>query len=206
MRKLDRWVRLSLGLLGALLLFSGCGRKPEARTEAEPKTRTEAEPEISQEMEENQATEEEGFPAQMPAFTTTDLEGNTVTESIFEDKELTVINVWGTFCGPCVGEMPELGEWVRELPESVQLVGLVVDINGENDTEHKEKAAAILEEADAEFLQLIANEDFAPVMEWIIGVPTTLFVDKEGKLVGDPIVGANVDGYKSFVETYLEGR
>ncbi|MCI8418191.1 MAG: TlpA family protein disulfide reductase [Lachnospiraceae bacterium] len=195
MGKKNKWVRLGYGMLGVLLLFSGCGKKKE------PETKTEVETEISAETEETE--QNEGFPAQIPAFSTKDLEGNTVTESIFGEKDLTVINIWGTFCGPCVGEMPELGEWVKNMPEEVQLIGLIVDIKGEEDTEHKEKAAAILEEADADFLQLIANADFAPVMEWVIGVPTTLFVDQEGNLVGDPIVGARVDEYKSFVEAYL---
>ena len=45
--------------------------------------------------------------------------------------------------------------------------------------------------------------DFAPVMGQVVGVPTTLFIDGDGKIVGDPIVGVNVDGYKKFVEDYL---
>lgn len=43
-----------------------------------------------------------------PAFTTTDLNGNAVTEEIFLGKALTVVNIWGTFCDPCVNEMPLL--------------------------------------------------------------------------------------------------
>ncbi len=60
-----------------------------------------------------------------------------------------------------------------------------------------------MEKADADFLQIIANADFGPVMRWVVGVPTTLFVDKEGNIVGDPIVGADVEGYKQFVEDYF---
>lgn len=144
-----------------------------------------------------------GFPTKMPSFTTKDLDGNTVTESIFSDKDLTIINIWGTFCPPCIGEMPELGEWAREMPDNVQLVGLVSDISGDDDTEHHDLAVEILEKADADFLQIIANQDFTPIMQYIIGVPTTLFVDKEGNIVGNPIIGASVDGYKQFVEDYL---
>ena len=43
-----------------------------------------------------------------PSFETTDTKGNKVTEKIFADKEITMVNVWGTFCGPCINEMPEL--------------------------------------------------------------------------------------------------
>ena len=146
------------------------------------------------------------IPDKMPAFSAKDLEGNTVTDSIFGEKDLTVVNIWGTFCNPCVGEMPELGEWAKEMPENVQMVGLIVDINGEEDTEHQELAITITERAGAEFTQIIANEDFNEIMRWVTGVPTTLFVDKEGNIVGDPIVGANVKGYKNFVEEYINGK
>ena len=141
-----------------------------------------------------------------PAFTATDLDGNTVTESIFREKDLTVLNIWGTFCGPCIGEMPELGEWAKEMPENVQIVGLIIGINGEEDIEHHDLAVDITQKAGADFTNLIANADFAPILKDVIGVPTTLFIDGDGNLVGDPVVGADVDGYKKFVEDYLNGQ
>lgn len=144
--------------------------------------------------------------AVFPAFTANDLDGNTVTESIFSEKDLTVLNIWGTFCGPCIGEMPELGEWAKEMPDNVQILGLIIDINGEEDTEHRDLAVDITSQAGVDFPNLIANEDFAPILKDVIGVPTTLFIDGEGNLVGDPVIGADVDGYKTFVEDYLNGQ
>lgn len=141
----------------------------------------------------------------MPAFTTKDLDGNTVTESIFTEKDLNVVNIWGTFCNPCIEEMPELGEWAKNMPDNVQLIGLVSDISDENDTKHYDLAVTIMERANADFLQIIANDDFNSIMKWVTGVPTTIFVDKEGNIVGK-IVGADVEGYKSFVEEYLNGQ
>lgn len=141
--------------------------------------------------------------AAFPAFTATDLDGNEVTESIFAEKDLTVLNIWGTFCGPCIGEMPELGEWAKEMPDNVQIVGLIIDINGEEDTEHRNLAVDITKQAGVDFTNLIANADFAPILKDVIGVPTTLFIDGDGNIVGDPIVGAGVDSYKTFVEDYL---
>lgn len=144
--------------------------------------------------------------AAFPAFTATDLDGSTVTESIFSEKDLTVLNIWGTFCGPCIGEMPELGEWAKEMPDNVQIVGLIIDINGEEDTEHRDLAVDITQQAGVDFTNLIANADFAPILKDVIGVPTTLFIDGDGNIVGDPIIGANVDGYKTFVEDYLNEK
>lgn len=173
-------------LAAAALLFAACGEAPQADVEAPA---------------EAPASDTEAY--QMPEFSTVDLNGETVTNDLFAEKDLTVLNVWGTFCGPCVAEMPELGEWAEELPENVQLVGLIIDIEGENDTEHRDAAVEITQKAGAEFRHLIANEDFAPFLEGVAGVPTTVFVDKEGKLVGSAILGAQVDKYKEFVEGFV---
>ncbi|MFW5677902.1 MAG: TlpA disulfide reductase family protein, partial [Acetivibrio ethanolgignens] len=135
--------------------------------------------------------------------TTKDLGGNTVTNSIFEEKDLTVVNIWGTFCTPCVEEMPELGEWAKSMPDNVQLVGLVADLQSEDDTEHHDLAVSITEKADANFTHMIANSDFDNITKSVTGVPTTFFVDKEGKIVGNAVVGADVEGCKKAVEDYF---
>lgn len=135
------------------------------------------------------------------AFTTTDLDGNEVTESIFSGYDLTVINVWGTFCGPCIGEMPELAQWHKELPENVQLIGLVSDVNEGGDVSAAQK---ILSDTGVQFVNLLSSNSLIPLLSMSQYVPTTYFVDSEGKMVGDPIVGADVNGYKQFVEEYLK--
>ncbi len=141
--------------------------------------------------------------SEMPSFTTKDINGTEVDSTIFAEKKLTVVNVWGTFCGPCIEEMPELAEWAKEMGDDVQLIGIVGDINGENDTQHIELAQTIAQKANVEFTNLIPNDDFSGFMSNIIGFPTTFFVDQTGAIVGEPIVGANVKGCKKFVETYF---
>ena len=141
--------------------------------------------------------------SEMPSFTTKDINGTEVDSTIFSEKKLTVVNVWGTFCGPCIEEMPELAEWAKEMGDDVQLIGIVGDINGENDTQHIELAQTIAQKANVEFTNLIPNDDFSGFMSNIIGFPTTFFVDQTGAIVGEPIVGANVKGCKKFVETYF---
>ena len=124
-------------------------------------------------------------------------------DSIFKDKDLTVLNIWGTFCGPCINEMPELGAWAKEMPENVQIIGLVADIVGETDSKQIDTAKTILEKTDANFQNIIPNADFSPLLSTVVGVPTTYFINREGKIVGKPIVGAQVSKYKAFVEDYL---
>ena len=151
----------------------------------------------------NQATEE--VYGTFSEFVTYDIDGNEVTESIFANKDLTVVNIWGTFCGPCINEMPELGAWEKELPDNVQIVGLIVDISSMDDETQIAAAKQITEKADVGFVNLIGgNGAFDELMASIVGVPTTIFVDKSGNIVGEIIVGADVDRYKSFVNKYVE--
>ena len=59
--------------------------------------------------------------ANIPDFTTTTITGETVTNEIFAAKKITVLNIWGTFCPPCIAEMPELGKMARSLPDDAQI-------------------------------------------------------------------------------------
>lgn len=205
-QKWKKYIKRTVVLGSVLILMTGCGDTGDSQDTVENDTtvQTTESDATGEETVQEETAEEEG--TKFPAFTATDLEGNTVTESIFADKDLTVLNIWGTFCGPCVGEMPELGEWAKEMPDNVQMVGLIIDINGEEDTEHRDLAVDIASKAGAEFTQLIANQDFVPVLKDVLGVPTTMFIDKDGNIAGEPILGADVDGYKKFVEEYLGGE
>ncbi len=197
----NRYMKKGMGLCAILICLTGCG---DAAGNGENPDKDA--PQVSESTSQDGGAAQKEDSTKFPVFTATDLEGNTVTESIFSEKDLTVLNIWGTFCNPCVGEMPELGEWAKEMPENVQLVGLIIDINGEEDTEHHDFAVDITQNAGADFTQMIANQDFAPVLKEVMGVPTTMFIDQDGNIVGDPILGADVDGYKKFVEDYLGGQ
>lgn len=133
-------------------------------------------------------------------FLTTDLDGNQVTEAIFENYDLTVINVWGTFCSPCIGEMPALAQWHATLPENVQLIGVISDVNVGGDTT---TARSILDRTGVKFVNLLTSPSLYPLLSMSQYVPTTYFVDAQGNMVGQPIVGADVEGYKQFVAEYL---
>lgn len=207
MKQKSRLSRLTVMFLMAAFLAAGCGKAPAGDTgKAESVEPAASEPEkrtADSEESESLSTAETGFPGQMPSFTAKDLDGNTVTEEIFGEKDLTVVNIWGTFCPPCIAEMPELGEWADSMPDNVQIIGLIIDISGDEDTKHHDLAVTITEKAGVQYTNVIANSDFNDVLKWVVGVPTTLFVDKEGMIVGSPVVGADVDGYKTFVEDYL---
>ena len=139
-----------------------------------------------------------------PDFTTVDIEGNSVTQDIFKDKKVTVINIWGTFCPPCIGEMPELGQWAREMPADAQIIGLVCDVSDKNDKKTINKAQKITAEANVKFVNIIPNSDIMKYLEQVEAVPTTIFVNSKGEIIGEMVVGANVPKYKELLKRYLK--
>ena len=152
-----------------------------------------------------QETSENGFPVNMPEFSTTDMDGNKVTKDTFADNDLTVVNFWATYCNPCIDELPELAEWKKELPNNVNLIGLLVDVDEKGSDQYK-LAEKIIKEAGADYQHLIATEEFDDMISNLVGVPTTFFVDSTGKIIGEPFAGADVNAYKQTVEDYLNGK
>lgn len=132
----------------------------------------------------------------LSSFTATDLAGNEVDQTIFADYDLTMVNVWATFCGPCINEMPELGEVSRQYAEagaSFQIVGIVSDLldrDGNVSEALLKNANDIVAASDAGFTHLIPSVSLYPLLGQITAVPTTLFVDKDGNQVGYAQMGS----------------
>lgn len=130
----------------------------------------------------------------LSGFTTTDLEGNTVDQSVLEDYDLTMVNVWATFCNPCLREMPDLGELAAEYEaKGVQFLGLVsdtLDREGQLVPDQVEEARRLVEETGADYVHLLPSEDLMGLLGQIYAVPTTFFVDSQGNQVGSAVVKA----------------
>ena len=123
-----------------------------------------------------------------PAFSAKDIYGAAVDNGIFADYELTMLNIWGTFCGPCIMEMPDLGELAAAMPAGTQLVGLVGDALNE---ENIELAQTIAESTGAAYLHIVPDLELYNFLRTdIVAYPTTLFIDKQGNMVGEPLIGA----------------
>jgi len=192
-------------------LLSGCagapqGSAPSPALDASPSLDAAPSPEVSPSPEATPSDAPASDTVTVPAFETRDLDGNTVTNDIFAQKDLTVVNVWGTFCTPCIDEMPALGEWMREMPENVQLIGIVIDLPLEGEASIHDAAVEILEGADAPFTCLETDGSLQQFLSGILGVPTTFLVDSDGSVVGNVILGADLDGYKQAVEDYFDAQ
>ena len=121
-------------------------------------------------------------------FEATDLEGNTVSEEVFTRSRLTMVNVWATYCNPCLSEMPFLGELAEEYDtEKFQIIGIVSDVIEGND---QSLAENLVEQTSANYTHLLLNESiYYGLLMDVTAVPTTFFIDEDGMLL-DTVVGA----------------
>ena len=130
----------------------------------------------------------------LSVFSAEDLDGNALDQSILEGHTLTMVNVWATFCTPCISEMPELGELAEEYADKgVQIVGLVSDVldsDGSVSETQLDTAREIVSATSANYTHIVPSVDFYGILYQITSVPTTFFVDSEGTQVGYAYVTA----------------
>ena len=140
------------------------------------------------------AGEYEGILGRTFRFETADLAGNPVrSEELFGRHAVTLVNVWASWCPPCVRELPGLGEMHRRFGASdCGVVGLLYDSDS---AEAVSKAAALLEQSGADYPVLRRPGSLSDILE-LRAFPTTFFVDRSGAVVGAPIVGADLDAYE----------
>lgn len=148
------------------------------------------------------ASDKEEKKEKFPEFKTTDINGNEVTEKIFADKDITMVNVWGTFCGPCINEMPELQKIYESLPENANLIGIVADVP-EGMKDGVDNAKYIEGQTGVKYTNLTLSDSLAPFAQRFYAVPSTIFVDRDGNIIGDPVMGADIDAYVKKLQKVL---
>ncbi len=142
------------------------------------------------------------IPDRVLNFKTVSLDGDVVTQDIFADYDITVVHIWGTFCGPCIAEMGDYASFYKELPDNVNLVGLICDVYDGIDSNVSD-ANDILGDAGAEFLNMRTSDDLYDVTGSIQYVPSSFFVDREGHIIGEIMDGANFEMTKERLAGYL---
>ncbi len=132
-------------------------------------------------------------------FSTIDRDGNSYDESVFSGNELTLINFWEPWCGPCVGEIPDLQELYEEYKDDGLLIIGVYSENGMED-----EVDEILEDSDVSYPILKYSYDFDIFQTGY--VPTTILVDKNGNIIDtgessyDGIDSTMIVGSRSYDE------
>ena len=201
-------VCLLVSLLSATMAVSGgCGRREEKENVQGAGTEETAAAENGQ-TGQAESEDVDGGSEQSAGITfeARDLEGNTVTETVFAESELTMVNVWATYCNPCLSEMPELGELAGEYrSDEFQIIGIVSDVQEESEAEVVEYAAMLVEQTGAAYPHLLLNESlFRSMLSGVSAVPTTFFVNEKGEVL-DTVVGAmDKDSWKEKIDGLLK--
>ena len=136
---------------------------------------------------------DDGSMQKFPAFEGKDLDGNTVkSDELFSANAVTVVNFWFTTCNPCVGELSELDALNKELAKKG---GALIGVNTftlDGDEAAISEAKDVLAKKGATYQNVYFDSDgeAGKFTTNIFAYPTTYVVDRNGNIVGDPIVGA----------------
>ncbi len=141
-------------------------------------------------------------------FSAVDMNGNPINESVFSDKKLTMINVWATFCSPCIDEMPALARLNSAYGEDFRIIGIPLDVvDGKYIPVEKNisEAKRIISETGANYMHIVPSGSlFYLHLSEVQVVPETIFVDRNGKQIGDVYLGARSEKeWASIIEQLL---
>lgn len=192
---------ISLLLMGVVV--TGCGSSNDEKNEmglsGEGQTQTE-EKDTAGGTE--STTEAEPYVLQ---FTGTTLSGDTLTSECFADSKLTMINVWATFCGPCINEMPDLGELAAEYDtEDFQLIGIISDVIEGTEGDTFVEAQEIIAETGADYTHLLLNEElYRNLVGASDSVPTTYFFNQKGEYLGYLVGAQSKEVWKQIIDGLL---
>ena len=182
-----------------ILLFSGCTQE----TEKEPENTPSPEP----------TTTPAPTPSNEPTNTPEPPENpeNPVDSSVLKGKKLTMINIWATYCGPCINEMPFLGEISKEYADKdFQIIGIALDVvdyyTGGLSESQISLAKDIINRTGADYLHLVPSESlYNAKLSQVTSIPETIFVDENGCQVGESVIGGrSKEAWIEIIENRLE--
>ncbi len=148
-------------------------------------------------------------PVNLGEFTTQDINGTSYTQDLFADYDLTLVNIFATWCSPCVEEIPGLEQLRTDMADQgVNVVGFVLDgadFNGNPLPDGVEAAKILAQRTGATYPFLLPDGTaLNGRLSGVDAVPETFFVDKNGNIVGKTYVGARSrEDWNAIVETEL---
>lgn len=143
-------------------------------------------------------------------FSAKDIYNKNINSDVFDDAELTMINIWGTFCGPCIKEMPDLSLLSKKYDEQkFQIIGIVIDAvnrKGLPDLKQMDAAKKIVKQTGADYIHIVPDTKLLNgILQNVFAVPTTIFVDKNGNQVGETYTGSrSLADWQKIVDSLIK--
>lgn len=119
-------------------------------------------------------------------FEASTIEGEELTSECFAESKLTMLNIWATYCNPCLSEMPDLGEIASSYDAAdFQMIGIISDVMEDAEEGEMDNVKTLIEETGADYPHLLLNESlYVNLVVAVDAVPTTFFVNQEGEVLG----------------------
>ena len=193
-------IRLFAILLAAVVL-TGCGRSEKKENNNTPLTSTEIQSETADTSGSTESTE-----PYIVTFEAETTDGTAISSDCFADSKLTMINVWATYCNPCLSEMPDLGEIaVSYDKEDFQIIGIVSDVMEFSEEAAKKEALDLIEQTGAgTYPHIFLNQSlYSSLVGTIDGVPTTFFVNQKGELLGYLVGAQTKEAWEELINDLL---
>ena len=206
MKKIGRTIIL-VCMLSICVVMSGCansGSKSDATQSADPQSveSQDTESKTSQNKDDKVSDEQEPY---MVSFTANTTDGQEFSSKQFAESKVTMINVWATYCNPCLMEMPDLGDIAESYDKSdFQLVGVISDVMENSPQSDIDNAKDLIEQTEANYPHLLLNQSlYENLVSGVSSVPTTFFVNSKGEMLGY-VVGANdKDTWEQIIDELL---
>lgn len=197
-------------LLIVMMLVTGCGEQNGTDTNVKVNTDVKVETGVDVKTDADMVpdTETQGNTGEEPYYFTfegTTIDGEVLTSDCFAQSQLTMMNIWATYCGPCIQEMPDLGEIAGEYDRSrFQIIGLISDVEENAKENIKEEALELIRETGADYPHLLLNETlYSQVVSGVTGVPTTIFFDSDGKPLGYLVGSRSKEAWEEIINELL---
>lgn len=134
-------------------------------------------------------------------FNTKTLSGDSVDQSIFQQHKITFINFWATWCGPCVGELPDLQKLYEKYKGDIGFIGICGDATDSESAAHAKK---IIDKSGDTYTNLMNFDQVTDIMGDMQFIPCSIIVDSTGKPLSGQLVGSEGnDKYSAAIDAAL---
>lgn len=178
---MKKFLAVLLALLSVMFIFASCGGGEASPEEKEP--------------------EDNSF---FSGVTSTDLNGNEIDASIFKGKKVTMVNIWGTFCRPCINEMPDLQKISEDYADKdFQIFGMISDIESSEDEYTIDLAKEIVEMTGVKYPNIMPSETLSPFLNSVMTFPLTIFLDENGEQIASYEGSRSYEGWTAIIDELL---
>ena len=187
--------RLFTILIAGAFLLTGCGSNDSSDNTSEAS--------VTNDQTSTATTENQSY---ILTFEASTIDGEALTSDIFADAKLTMINVWATYCNPCLAEMPDLGELAAEYDKAdFQMLGIISDVVDTSDEKTISEAKELIEETGATtYPHLLLNQSlYSNLVGAVDGVPTTFFFNQASELLGYVVGAQSKETWEGIINDLL---